>query len=433
MLYSPDVSERLRYITSYLFEELWQETLLITSDRERYAQGSGIGINYSASAIREQEVQIYPHTLLSEQGVQEQTLSSGLFQGVPTCFAVPPGSALPFDPLAASFFVLSRYEEYLPYEADGHGRYPAALSWAYRNGALSRPIIWEWLKLLAATIQTKFPQWRPARTAASYQFAPTYDIDISWAFRFRGWRGWARAAIEALRFDGRMWRGRLRSWFDATQDPFFTFPALQKLHQDSGLRPVVFWLVADRSKHDINPRVSLRAFQELIRQVATWSDSGLHPSYMGGQSTAGIQKEKKRLESVLDSTIVKSRQHFLRLSLPDTYRALRKAGIKSDYSMGFAAQAGFRAGTTEPFWWYDLSAEQVTKLRVHPFAVMDVTLKQYLAMQPEEAQNYLRDLQAYCRREGLQFCTLWHNSSFSDLHGWEGWQAVYWSLFSAKP
>ncbi len=432
MLYSPSVSERLRYLATYLFEELWCVSLQITDDQELYTQGNGVGINYSGKSIREEEVLLFPHALLFEKGVQEQGLNSGMHEGVPTCFAAPPGYALPFDPLAASFYLLSRYEEYLPHTADTHARYPAELSWAYRNGALSRPIIWEWLKLLRTAIQRVYPQWTPSRKASDYEFVPTYDIDIPWAYRYRGWRGWVRAAIEAIQLNWRSWQKRIAAWRNPSTDPYFTFPDLEQLHRSSAIRPTIFWLLADRSKHDINPNPAIPAFQQLVQSVALWSDSGLHPSYVGGQSASGITKEKGRLQEVLGETIYRSRQHYLRLSLPNTYRELQKAGITTDYSMGFAAQAGFRAGTTEPFWWYDLEQEQITNLRVYPFAVMDVTLKQYMGLDAAAAKTYLLDLQQYCRQEGLRFCTLWHNSSFSELHGWSGWNTVYWSLFEQK-
>lgn len=434
MLYSPQLSGRLEYLAQHLFEELWGDSVWLTADREEYKNGQGIAINYSTEAIRPQEVRLYPHDLLFQRGVQEQDISTGMHQGVPTCFAVPPGYALPFDPLAASFFMLSRYEEYLPFAADAHGRYPANLSWAHRSGALSRPIIWEWLKCLAEAIHECYPDWRPQRLPGDYQFLPTYDIDIPWAYRHRGWRGWGRALIEALRLDVTAWRERLAVWRDHTKDPFYTFPALAELHKNSGRRPRVFWLVANRAQYDVNTDPALPAFRRLVKEVSHWSDYGLHPSYQGGQNAARIQEEKDRLEQMANGqTIVRSRQHYLRLSLPLTYRELIAAGVREDYSMGFAAQIGFRAGTSEPFWWYDLEREQVTELRVYPFAVMDVSLKQYLGLDAAAGAKMLEELQAYCQQEGLTLCTLWHNSSFSERHGWNGWKEVYWSLFNTKP
>jgi hypothetical protein len=98
--------------------------------------------------------------------------------------------------------------------------------------------------------------------------------------------------------------------------------------------------------------------------------------------------------------------------------------------MVYADDIGYRAGTTEAFRWYDLEREETTDLWVHPFAVMDVSLKNYLHLSPQQAQEKLQTLQAYCQQQQLSFTTLWHNSSFSDIHGWSGWREVYLSLFN---
>ncbi|MEO0726328.1 MAG: polysaccharide deacetylase family protein [Bacteroidota bacterium] len=429
-LYSPEISSRLRYIVAYLFTDLLGISVELTTDISHFQEVSGVAVNYSKQSIREREVHLCPVSLLFARGVEEQQLQSGIVAGVPYCFAGPPGYDLPFDPLAAAFFVLSRYEEYLPHEKDQHGRYPAAISWLSRNAALDRPILWEWAKLVRATIQNKYPAWEAPQVHRQYRFLPTYDIDIPWAYCHRGWRGWVRAWMDRLTAGPEHLQARRRAQLNASDDPYFTFPQLEQLHQKNDLRSMVFWLVADRAKFDVNPNPDLPAFQDLVREVANWSDIGLHPSYQRGQDASGVTMEKQRLENILQQPIKCSRQHFLRLSLPHTYRQLLAAGIEADYSMGYAAQPGFRAGTSEPFYWYDLEKEEATALRVHPFAVMDVTLKQYQGMAAAEAQVYLQEMQSYCKREGLSFCTLWHNSSFSPLFGWdEEWWSVYQSLF----
>jgi len=75
----------------------------------------------------------------------------------------------------------------------------------------------------------------------------------------------------------------------------------------------------------------------------------------------------------------------LRLNLPDTYRNLIDEDITDDYSMGYAALPGFRAGICSPYNFYDLDIEVETKLRVHPFMVMDGTLKDYMKLTPTDA------------------------------------------------
>ena len=64
--------------------------------------------------------------------------------------------------------------------------------------------------------------------------------------------------------------------------------------------------------------------------------------------------------------------------MPETYRNLIEFDITDDYTMGYAAQPGFRASTCSSFNFYDLDREQETKLRVHPFCIMDASLRHYL-------------------------------------------------------
>ena len=131
------------------------------------------------------------------------------------------------------------------------------------------------------------------------------------------------------------------------------------------------------------------------------------------------------MATITSKQIRKSRQHFLKLHLPTTYRRLLEQNITADYSMGYAGAVGFRAGTSRPFYWYDLEKERSTNLCIHPFQVMDVTLKEYLLLSPEQAKIKISELvQAIQATDGV-FCSLWHNSSFSFIENWEGWAAVY--------
>lgn len=428
ILFSRKLSSRLDYISDYVCSELLGIKVHTTTDVAEYKAFAGLAVNYSADKVRDDEIHIFPHQLLFQEGVEEQAMNSFLWEGLPVCFGGKPGHGdLPFDPFANSFFLLTRYEEYLSYIPDQHGRYPAALSWASRNNCLDRPMVWEWTKTLVPLIQRRYSNWQPAKR--TYQFLPSFDIDIPWAYRHRGLRGIARAGLDLMTLKWEHWQARLAAFRDAAKDPFYTFDDLEKLHEEHGIKARVFWLLGDASREDINPSYQLEVFQNLIQSVSAWSEPGIHPSYYSWQDSAKVEMEKRRLEHIVGQQISNSRQHYLRLRLPDTYRALIAASILHDYSMGFAARPGYRAGTTEPFRWYDLEREQVSHLWVHPFAVMDVTLKQYLGLSAKEAGEKLHTMQSYCRQEGLSFSTLWHNSSFSAVHGWGGWWEVYTALY----
>ena len=151
-------------------------------------------------------------------------------------------------------------------------------------------------------------------------------------------------------------------------------------------------------------------------------------SYQSSGNSAIINKEKQRLADITEQPIHRSRQHFLKLHLPQTYQQLINAGIKADYSMGYAMDTGFRASTSLSFYWYDLAAEASTDLVVHPFQVMEVTLKEYLKLDPEAAKIHIHQLIESIKSVNGIFCSLWHNSSFSELEGWNEWESVYVDL-----
>ena len=111
--------------------------------------------------------------------------------------------------------------------------------------------------------------------------------------------------------------------------------------------------------------------------------------------------------------------------MPQTYQKLQNAGIADDYTMGFASMVGFRTGTCTAFNFFDLSRNQRTELMIHPFQTMDVTLKNYLKMNPEQAWLQIEKLMLEVKNVNGTFVSLWHNESLKDSGQWLGWRKVF--------
>ena len=123
--------------------------------------------------------------------------------------------------------------------------------------------------------------------------------------------------------------------------------------------------------------------------------------------------------------MTKSRNHYITLKFPETYRNLISAGITDDYTMGFPDATGFRAGTSQDFYWYDLKDERQTVLKIHPFCLMDVTLRKYLKMRWEHADFVLNKIEKNIKNVDGRMTILLHNESLSGNDDWEDWDTVF--------
>ena len=162
--------------------------------------------------------------------------------------------------------------------------------------------------------------------------------------------------------------------------------------------------------------------------MAKIASIGIHPSYRSNNSDHLLKTEISRVRKITGKPITKSRQHYLKLTIPVTYKKLVNLDINEDYSMGYADYTGFRAGICCPYTFYNLLKEEEMPLTVFPFQVMDATLKEYMNLNPKEANEKIENLIKKVRKVNGTFISLWHNHSLSEIDGWEGWQEVYKNL-----
>jgi hypothetical protein len=109
LLYSHTITTRLQYIATTIFP-----SIECTNNATKFEQFNGAKINYSATKISEHECWISPHTLLFETNIKEQQIEFFIWKELPTFFKTE--GTIPFDFLAAAFYLLTRYEEYFPHE-----------------------------------------------------------------------------------------------------------------------------------------------------------------------------------------------------------------------------------------------------------------------------------------------------------------------------
>jgi hypothetical protein len=426
LIYIPKVTPRVKYIFNFIFREVLNCDFELTSIAEDFIQSSAPKMSYADAPLGE-ELFFASVSLLTQHQIAPIKIDETVFGDQKVPFAVTDG-ALPFDVFAASFYFLSRYEEYLPFEADEHQRFPAGLSLQHRLDLLKFPVIDGWALILKNILLKRFPALVFGKR--KFTFIPTIDVDRAFYFRSHGLlKNTARFLQAAVKLNAEKIASILRTGL-GQNDPFDTYQYLAEIHQQYRLKPIFFFLLAKHGHEmfDQNINPENEAFKRLIAQVAKEAQIGLHPSYASNTETKKISEELLALQQLTNKRIDQSRQHFLKIQLPHTYLQLIKAGIHHDYSMGYSSHLGFRAGTCTPFFWYDLQLEKQTHLKIHPFAVMDVTLQQYLKLTPEQANQTIDELLSSVKLVNGTFYSLWHNEALSETGRWKGWKVVYEEL-----
>ena len=424
LIYTSKITNRLNYVFNLIFNELIGVDYSLTTNIDEFVSYEKEKLNYSERQFND-EIFIAANQILFERGIKEQTLNFIDFDESKAFFPTHrKESILPFDPFAASFYLLSRYEEYLPYLKDIYGRFDAKESIAYQQGFLQKPVVNLWAKKITEILKQKYPDFKTAER--KYTFIPTIDIDAAYSYRLKGFIRTIGGYFKSIgKFDFKEIVERTKVLFGSMEDPFDNYQYQFDIQKKYNLKTIYFILFADYGVNDKNIPTQSRKFQSLIKTLGDYADVGIHPSYTSNFVSGKLPKEVKNLSLVLNKEITKSRQHFLILHLPVTYQNLVNLDITDDYSMGYASEIGFRAGICDSFYFYDLESELVTKLRIHPFAVMDGTLKDYMNVDAKDAMNYIKPLIDDVKAVDGTFISLWHNESLSNKKRWQGWKKLY--------
>jgi hypothetical protein len=216
------------------------------------------------------------------------------------------------------------------------------------------------------------------------------------------------------------------------QDPYDSFEWLRQLHKKFSLHPVYFVLASmQTTAFDKNIHPQHSEMQQLIQAFAQDGAVGVHPSYYSDTKPPLLREEKAVLENITGKSVTLSRQHYIKLKMPDTYRKLSVTGIANDYSMGYGTHLGFRAGTGQSFYWFDLQAGNQMQLRIHPFCFMDTTAHFDCKLGPDEAFQKLECMTLRLKDAGSNLTTVFHNFSLGTDPQWQKWREAYAAFLEA--
>lgn len=421
LVYTPTVTPRIQYTFYHILSNMLGFNVIITQQQSELSHFKGPKLSYSQNKSSNC-INITPHTLLLESKIIKQSFAITHWNSLPILFETTSTEDIPFDIFAATFFLISRYEEYITEGTDIHRRFEVEKSIAYQYEFLNIPLVDLWARELAKAIEKKFPNVKVGKP--KFEYIPTIDIDNAYAYRFKG------ITHNALAFANSMLRcrfsdlsHRVEFYLKKREDPYDTYNRIfTSLRENQNA--IWFILGGRKSKFDRNIATSSKPMQLLLQKIANKFEIGVHPSYASNSNAIAIAKEISALSASSKQKITKSRQHFLKLSLPETYRSLVSVGITEDFTMGYSNAIGFRASTCTPFTFYDLKSEKELPLRIVPFQVMDIALLNGLKLSAQNAIAETLKVAERVKNVGGCFVTIWHNESLSGVNEWRGWEDV---------
>lgn len=372
LIYVSKITSRKEYVFKHIFKRLLQQDYELTTDIQKFVSHEGVKLSYGLKPLGN-ELYIWSNGLLDEHGIEIHDINQCSWNGIPAFFTAPKSSHVPFDLFSATFYLITRYEEYLPQVTDDLGRYDPVESIAIKGDFLQIPVIDIWTQQLLATINQVFK----TDLTRSRESCTTISIETTFLRKYK-WRGLIsnlRALLlhlQALRLKNAVQQIMIVLGF--YPDPFDNEDyILERLAHHSGKRrslnknvkQVVFFFNLGVS--GLNNAFRNEKFMERMKHIADYVLVGLRFSERCDASI--IKDEVKRFEQIFSRPLIKTMAAHSKIQIPGHYKQLVDVDKIHDYSMGYVNMPGFRAGTSMPYYFYDLDYEVQTPLLIHPYAL----------------------------------------------------------------
>jgi hypothetical protein len=207
---------------------------------------------------------------------------------------------------------------------------------------------------------------------------------------------------------------------------YWQFDYVQKLEEARNFRSTFYFYAGEKDgsfkKAFLDPGYDAARNTRLkgkIRELAEkgW-EAGLHGSFDSYNSPEIFSREKERLEAIAGSPVLSTRQHWLNLSLKDTWRIQAEAGIKADTTLGSNHFIGFRGGLATPFYPYDHDNEARHQVLEVPMVLMDGTLFDHCRMDDGEARARSFEILEEVRKFNGCAAVNWHQRTPSSDYNW---------------
>ena len=332
------------------------------------------------------------------------------------------------DIFASSFFMLTRWEEYVNKNRDSHERFPAYESLAFKCNFLDRPIVNEYIEMLKNMIfsldnNSKFK-------IQNYQLILTHDVDSP--LKYTNFKSGIKEILgdiikrkDIKKAFSNIWE-KSKVHAGLQPDPFDTFDYLMDISEQAGVKSHFFFMGEGVTEFDNMYHSGDNFIKTLIEKIKKRGHYiGIHPTYNAYNDGVRFVIEKEELEKNLSENITFGREHFLRFEVPTTWQIWEDNGMIWDSTLSFADKEGFRCGVCYEYSVFNILTREKLKLKEKPLIVMEGSFATYQPnIKPEEMKEKIKYLIKKVKKYDGEFVFLWHNSSFNTPM-WNKYKNIY--------
>ncbi|WP_271782899.1 polysaccharide deacetylase family protein [Aquimarina algiphila] len=433
LIHVQKITPRVSYTFKQICKRILGLNVDLTSKIETFIAHEGPKLSYGKQPLGK-ELYFQSADLLFEHGLNDLDIQVFDWEETKCFFEVKhKDSALPFDIFAATFYLLTRYEEYLPHVKDAMGRFPATESIAYTHDFLHDPVVDIWSYKFKEVLLEKYPDIMFQEK--KFTIIPVISVHQTFVYKNKGI---LRSVGGGLRD---LWRLRLDKLGDRIKvliglkkDPYNTFDFIIKLQKNKRRKAKVLFGLGDYSNYEKNVGYNRPQHQTVIKHMADYMDVGLKASYEAVCDLLVLKKEKLRIETILNRRLRYTMCSFFKIKLPEAYRNFIELEVGEDYSMGYSKYSGFRAGTCSPFMFYDLDYEVQTPLIVNSFCYVNLETKNDVSDSLSAKKEIIDYIEKVKKVNGV-FIPIFSNVSLSDLEEQPFWKSILefiWNIEDEK-
>lgn len=374
LVYTHKITPRIRYVFEHFFKNVLGIPVDFTSKPEIFIAQNGPKMSYTNTSLGD-EFFVSSNSILFEQGIQHIEIKVSKWEELPAFFECSKSSTIPFDVFSSSFFLLSRYEEYLPHIKDEYGRYKSSQSIAVSHNFLENPLIDLWAVKVYGLLLQKFPKLK-RNSSKSNLFIPLIKVVSPYQYIHKSF---FRNMIQTL-----INLSQLKFWNILEQymvllglwkDPWNNFNQILSILEKTNCKPRFFFLFSKVTYYNQGISIFNKTYHSLIKKVADYHKTSLLASTNARDNSNDFKKECIDFESMIHRNTEFFSFNLGITNVSKTYRNTLSLEKAKDFSLGYHDKFGYRASTAVPFCFYDLINETQTNLLLFPVIATEEVMR----------------------------------------------------------